>query len=76
MAYPYILVSSEKLSWFGLLYRRFVKDFSCIVAPMTEVLMGKNFVWTEKANSAFEEIKARLCQAPMLALPNLIKSLR
>jgi len=51
-------------------YRRFVKDFSTIVAPMTEVLKGKTFEWNERANSAFEEIKARLCQAPVLALPN------
>ena len=54
-------------------YRRFVKDFSTIVAPMTEVLKGKNFEWNDKANSTFEEIKARLCQAPVLALPNFDK---
>ena len=54
-------------------YRRFVKDFSTIVAPMTEVLKGKSFEWNDKANSAFEEIKARLCQAPVLALPNFDK---
>jgi len=34
------------------------------------VLKGKTFEWNERANSAFEEIKARLCQAPVLALPN------
>jgi len=53
--------------------RRFVKDFSSIVAPMTEVLKGKTFEWNERANAAFEEIKARLCQAPVLALPNFDK---
>ena len=50
-----------------------MKDFSTIVAPMTEVLKGKSFEWNDKANSAFEEIKARLCQAPVLALPNFDK---
>jgi len=54
-------------------YRRFVKDFSTIVAPMTEVLNGKTFEFSEKANSAFEDIKARLTQAPVLALPNFDK---
>ena len=54
-------------------YRRFVKDFSSIVAPMTEVLKGKSCEWNDKANAAFEEIKARLCQAPVLALPNFDK---
>jgi len=54
-------------------YRRFVKDFSTIVAPVTEVLKGKTFEWNEKANSAFEEIKTRSTQAPVLALPNFDK---
>ena len=50
-----------------------MKDFSTIVAPMTEVLKGKTFEWNEKANSAFAEIKSRLTQAPVLALPNFDK---
>jgi len=40
---------------------------------MTGVLKGKTFEWNEKANSAFEEIKTRLTQAPVLALPNFDK---
>ena len=51
-------------------YRRFVRDFSSIVAPMTEVLKGRSFEWTDQAHSAFEEIKRRLTSAPILALPN------
>jgi len=39
-------------------YKRFVKDFNTIVAPMTKILKGKSFEWNEKANSAFEELKA------------------
>jgi len=27
---------------------------------MTEILKGKTFKWNDKANSAFEEVKARL----------------
>ena len=50
-----------------------MKDFSSIVAPMTEVLKGKTFEWNDKANAAFEEIKTRLCQTPVLALPNFDK---
>jgi len=50
-----------------------VKDFSTIAAPMTEVLKGKAFEWNDKANLAFEEIKAWLSQAPVLALPNFDK---
>ena len=39
------------------------------MAPMTEVVKGSSFQWSAKAQGAFEEIKARLTQAPVLALP-------
>ena len=50
-----------------------MKDFSSVVAPMTEVLKGKSFEWNEQAYSAFEEIKRRLTSAPILALPRFCK---
>ena len=50
-----------------------MKDFSSIVAPMTEVLKGKTFERNEQAHSAFEEIKKRLTSAPILAFPSFSK---
>ena len=38
------------------------------MAPMTEVIKDTSFVWTSKAQSAFEEIKTRLTQASILSL--------
>jgi len=40
---------------------------------MTEVLKGKTFEWNEQAHSAFEEIKGRLTNAFILALPGFSK---
>ena len=56
-------------------YRRFVKDFSSIVAPMTKVLKGKSFEWNEQAHSTFEEIKRRLISALILVFPSFSKVL-
>jgi len=36
---------------------------------MTEVLKHSSFKWNPKVQQAFEEIKKKLTQAPMLALP-------
>jgi len=40
---------------------------------MTKVLKEKSFEWNEKANSVFEEIKARLTRALVLALSSFAK---
>ena len=54
-------------------YRRFVSNFSSIMAPVTEVLKARQFIWSEQAQQAFEEIKERLTSAPILALPSFSK---
>ncbi|KAM0066873.1 putative nucleotidyltransferase, Ribonuclease H [Helianthus debilis subsp. tardiflorus] len=50
-------------------YRRFVRHFSTIVAPMTELTKQKYFEWNEQAQFAFEELKRQLSSTPVLALP-------
>jgi len=39
------------------------------MAPMTEVIKGSSFQWNLKAQMAFDEIKLKLTQARVLALP-------
>ncbi|KAJ9557680.1 hypothetical protein OSB04_012294 [Centaurea solstitialis] len=52
-------------------YRRFIQDFSKIASALT-VLTKKNakFLWTEKQEEAFQTLKKKLCQAPILSLPD------
>ncbi|CAL9075517.1 unnamed protein product [Musa textilis] len=57
-------------------YRRFIKGFSSIVAPITECLKGDKFKWTSEANDAFELLKRKVTEAPILVLPNFDKVLR
>jgi len=39
------------------------------MVPITEVIKSTSFRWTPKAQSTFEEIKAKLTEALALALP-------
>nr|GEY20730.1 RNA-directed DNA polymerase [Tanacetum cinerariifolium] len=51
-------------------YRRFIRNFSTIVAPITKCLKGSSFVWTDEAQQAFDDLKIHVNSAPVLALPN------
>ena len=65
--------ASEVRSFLGLAgyYRQFVEGFSKISSPMTE-LTRKNhkFIWSEKCENSFQELKRRLISAPVLSLPS------
>jgi hypothetical protein len=68
--------TSEIHSFLGLagFYRRFIKDLSKIIKPMTRLLeKNKNFDWTDECQVSFEELKKRLTSAPVLTLPDIIK---
>ncbi|KAJ9536642.1 hypothetical protein OSB04_un000191 [Centaurea solstitialis] len=55
-------------------YRRFVRDFSTIAAPLNELVKKEvGFHWGEQQQVAFNMLKERLTSSPILALPNFDK---
>ena len=52
-------------------YRSFIKHFSDISFPLHKMLQkGSKFKWTEEADSAFNLLKRKLTEAPMLIRPD------
>ncbi|GJQ99517.1 putative nucleotidyltransferase, ribonuclease H [Tanacetum coccineum] len=50
-------------------YRSFIEDFSKIAKPLTVLTQkSKTFDWGEEQENAFQTLKDKLCNAPVLAL--------
>ncbi|GJZ12941.1 reverse transcriptase domain-containing protein [Tanacetum coccineum] len=63
----------EVCSFLGLVgyYRRFIEDFSKIAKSFTILNQKcKTFDWGEEQELAFQTLKDKLCNAPILALPD------
>ncbi|GKA97567.1 putative reverse transcriptase domain-containing protein [Tanacetum coccineum] len=51
-------------------YQRFIKDFSKIAKSLTELTQkNKKYIWGKDQESAFQLLKQKLYEAPILALP-------
>ena len=51
-------------------YKRFIKDFSQLAAPMTRLTRKEvKFEWNNLCEKAFQELKRRLTSAPILIVP-------
>ena len=56
-------------------YRRFVKGFSKLSSPLSELLKKeKAFDWTEREQKAFEVLKEAITSAPILISPDTTKN--
>ena len=54
-------------------YRKFIKNYSTIAAPLTQLLRKDGFHWSKTAEKAFLTLKQAMIQAPVLALSDFAK---
>ena len=69
---------SEIRSFLGLAgyYRRFIQNFSKIALPLTKLTRKEEkYVWTDAQDMAFQTLKLKLSQAPILVLPEGVEDM-
>ena len=47
-------------------YRRFIRDYGSIAAPLTALLKNEGFRWNQDAEQAFRALQRALTEAPVL----------
>jgi len=60
-------------------YRTYVNNFAMIAKPLTNLTGARKpmaFSWGENEQRAFDELRQKICQAPVLAVPQLEKPFR
>lgn len=51
-------------------YKRFVKNYSIVAKPLTNLLKKHQFSWSPEADQAFYNLKQLMTSTPVLAIPN------
>lgn len=69
----------KELQWFlgfANFYRRFIRNFSLVAAPLTSMTRrtSSSLSWTPEASQAFQELKHRFTTAPILHDPDPSKT--
>jgi hypothetical protein len=55
-------------------YRKFVRNYGKIVAPLTSLLKNNSFTWTSAVNHVFQDLKDTMCSTTILTLPDFTKT--
>jgi hypothetical protein len=55
-------------------YRKFIKNYGKISAPLTTLLKKNSFTWTPAVAQAFQTLKTAMCTTLVLALPDFTKT--
>lgn len=71
--YPAPKNPKEIKQFLGLVgyYRKFIKDFSKIARPLTQLLQkSSTFSWTDEQQRSFDTLKSKLTSQPVLSYPD------
>ena len=67
---PCTVTQVRQFLGFASYYRKFIPNFSAIAKPLTNLTKKSvRFAWTNQCQNAFENLKAKLVSAPVLAYP-------
>ena len=72
--FPRPKTKTDVRSFLGLCnyYRKFIESFSKIATPLNQLLQKDSpFVWSDKCETAFKNLKQALVTAPMLRYPDM-----
>ena len=74
----WLIPTTVKQTWgflgFGNFYRRFIQGFSNLAKPLNDLLKkDKKFEWTNDCQRAFNELKKRFTEEPVLMMPDQTK---
>jgi hypothetical protein len=65
---------AQGFPWINRYYRKIIQNYGTIGRPLTELLKkNASFLWTLVTEDAFQSLKQKLCEAPVLGVPDFAK---